>query len=86
MSLVGDPAADIVAAGAPLQAILSHVLASYQHSPADSKDAIRAACNLLSVSRGFRRAIAGCKGLVTLDFSPRTTEAAAQVAGEHKDM
>jgi hypothetical protein len=48
---VGSRGYDIVAAGAPLEAIVVHALTSYQGREAHSKDAIRAACKLPSTSK-----------------------------------
>jgi hypothetical protein len=80
---IGSRGSDIVAAGAPLEAIVAHALTSYQDHEARSKDAIRSACNLLSTSKEFRQAVLGCEGAVAVDVTADTPEAAAAFAGGH---
>jgi hypothetical protein len=83
LSEVGSHGLDIVAAGAPLEAIVGHALTSYQGHEARSMEGVRSACTLLSTSKGFQQAVLGFEGAVAVDFSPATTEAAAGFAGGH---
>jgi hypothetical protein len=71
-----------VAARAPLKAIVAHVLSSHQDDDANSSTAICSACNLLVTSRGFHQAVSDCQGVVPIDYSPTTPEAAAVFASE----
>jgi hypothetical protein len=82
-SELGSRGADVVAAGAPLEAIVAQALTSYQNHAARSKDAIQTACNLLSTSKGFQQAVLGCEGVVGVGFSLAATESAAAFAGGH---
>jgi hypothetical protein len=82
-SEVSGRGSDIVAAGAPLEAIVAHALTSYQDHEAHSNNAIRNACNLLRTSKSFQQAVLGCDGAVAVDFSLATTEAAAFAGGHH---
>jgi hypothetical protein len=79
----GSCGSDVVAAGAPLEAIVAHALSSYQDHEARSKVAIRSAYNLLSTSKEFQQAVLGCEGAVAVDVSADTPEAAAAFAGGH---
>jgi hypothetical protein len=80
---VGSRGLDVIAAGAPLDAIVRHALSSYQEHKAHSMAAIRSASTLLSTSKDFQQAVLGCEGAVAVGFSPATTEAAAAFAGGH---
>jgi hypothetical protein len=78
---VGSRGADIIAAGAPLEAIVAQALTTPKDDKPRSTDAIRSACNLLSSSKGFQQAVSNCGGSVAVDFRPKSTEAAAAFAG-----
>jgi hypothetical protein len=80
---LGSRGSDIVAAGAPLEAIVAHVLTSYQECTEHSKRAIQTACNLLSTAKSLKHAVLSCEGAVAVDFSVATTEAAVAFAGGH---
>jgi hypothetical protein len=76
--VVSDKFYDILAAGAPLQAILGAVLASHSGS-SNPQEASQTACNLLATCKGFQDALLNIHGLIPVKFGPPASFSAAAV-------